>query len=153
MVYCTWVDRVCEVIKYICFIALTVSVHYMVQIKHLQTVTSINDIEFTWRDLGLTLLVFVLIRVIFDKVLLALFDMESLSLYDRFMLEDCEGNWVNMTGASRFGKQDFTTLKEKLFQRLKHVPRCQSKMVKFLGTWYFKKMSEDEFAKVKDVVI
>ena len=140
--------------KYALFIGLSIAVHCWMQIWGMKTATEVREVVFTWRDFGLSAVFFAIYRALFDKLMLILFDMETLGLYDRIMMEDDERNWTNIIGAARFKKQaDFEQMKTHLFERLKHIHRCRSKMVKFFGVWYFKKMSVEEFEGVKDVVI
>ena len=153
IVYYTWCDRFCELLKYVYFTLLAISIHNYVQVEYLKSADEFNDIKFTWRDLGISLVAFAILRSLFDKVLFILFDIEAMSLYDRLMLEDDEKNWTNIMGACRFQKQDFNKLKDHLFERLKQIHRCQSKMVKILGVRHFKKMSDADFERVKDEII
>ena len=94
-----------------------------------------------------------LFRIMYDQVLLSFFQMESLGSYDRLVLEDDDGNRCNILGATRFDQLDFEKLKEHLVSRLKTIHRGKSRLVKFFGVWYFKKMSDIEFETQTDVII
>ena len=85
--------------------------------------------------------------MLYDKLILVIFGFKTLGTYDRLMMEDNPDNWSNILAAFRFEKLDYLELKEHLFDRLKHIDRCTSKMVKFFGVWYFQKMSDEEFEK------
>ena len=152
VIYFTWCDRFCELLKYILFISLSAATHYLMQVHALRTAESLEEVVFTWRDFGLSLLVLAIHRALYDKFLLVFFDMEALGQYDRVMLSDDDKNWTNIMGACRFEKQDYGKLKDHVFERLKGIHRCKSKMVKFFGVWYYKKMSDEEFEKQKDIV-
>lgn len=68
-------------------------------------------------------------------------------------MEDNEGNWTNIIGVLRFEKLEYEGVRQLIFERLKNVGRCRSKMIKLFGIWYFKRMDDEEFESKKDVVV
>jgi hypothetical protein len=53
----------------------------------------------------------------------------------------------------RFEKFEYDKFRTRVFEKLKNVSRCRSKMVKFLGVWYFKRMDDKEFETKKDIIV
>ena len=123
------------------------------QVHIVPTSQKLSDLEFSFRDVGISLFAFALFRLIADRLLLSLFGLETPGVYDRIMMEDSEGNWTNVIGATRFEKLEFESLRDAILDRLEHVHRCRSKMVKIFGVWYFKRMENEEFDRKKDVIV
>lgn len=93
---------------------------------------------------------YVLFVVVWNAVLLFLFDLEALNTYDSMSLQDDHKNYTNIIGAARFEKTDFHEMKEWVMTKSCKLPRARSKLVKFLGAWYFKRMSADEFGEIEE---
>ena len=104
VVYYTCLDRFFEAFKYALVAGFAILVHYLMQVHLLKTAKDIESLEFKWRDLAITILTFAIYRAVFDKLMLLMFKMETLGMYDRLMMEDSAGNWVNIIGAGRFEK-------------------------------------------------
>ena len=153
-IYYTFCDRLWEIAKYLSLAGFTLAIHYLMQVHALsQDFNKFTDLKFSIRDLAISLAAFVLFRLITDRLLYSMFDLETPGVYDRIMMEDAEGNWTNIIGVLRFEKMEFEPFRDLIFERLKNVNRCRSKMVKIFGVWYFKKMGDKEFDKKKDVIV
>lgn len=100
---------------------------------------------FTYRDLFIGGGILFTLRKTSNFLLLTFFDLESLITYDRIMLEDTELQRLNLVCASRWEPYDYEVMKQYIIDKTENINRCRSKLVKYFGIWYFKKMSKEEF--------
>ena len=151
--YYTWLDRTFETLKYLCCLVVVFFTHHFMQRLVYQTAEKTEDVKFFVGDLFIGLALFGVIRLALDQILFHCFGLETLVAYDRIMLEDGPGNWTNIVAMTRWEKFEFEPMKKYIHERSENIHRLRSKLVKFFGVYYFKKMTDQEFETKKDVVI
>lgn len=52
----------------------------------------------------------------------------------------------------RLEKYEAAKMRAYLEERMTKLPRCKSKMYKFMSHWYFKEMSQEEYESKRDVI-
>lgn len=72
---------------------------------------------------------------------------------DTFFLGDDERNYCNIIGFIRLERFKAEEVKNQLFDKTTQFTRNRSKLVKFLGTWWFKEVPMPEMVKQKDKLI
>ena len=93
------------------------------------------------------------ILVLFDVVMWYTAGCEALGPFDAIFLLDDERNVSNVVGALTFEKFEFERMRDHLLKKTEDLHRCRSKLVKKFGIYWFQRMTEEEWAKNKDVVI
>ena len=80
--------------------------------------------------------------------------MEVLGNHDYSFLLDDEKNQHMIVAVGIFEKFDFVTMKNYMAEKCSLTNKCSSKLVKFAGFYWYKKMSKEEWkSKSKDVFL
>lgn len=82
-----------------------------------------------------------------------MFKYEALGAHDYSFLLDEEVNQHIIVGVGIFEKFDYLSMKQYMLKKCTLINKCQSKLVKQFGLFWFKQMSDEEWAQhTKNVV-
>lgn len=71
--------------------------------------------------------------------------LEPLSPFDSITLLDDQKSLINIMGASFFEKFEYESMRKYLIEKTENVHRMRSKLHKFMGMYWYKKLTKEEF--------
>ena len=92
----------------------------------------------------------IVIWQIYSRSMKLFFGLEHLSGMDSFWFHDDSRNYANIVAYLRFERFNADEFRAKLFKNGMNFARNRSKVVKFLGTWWFKEISVEEMYAQRD---
>ena len=118
------------------------------------------DIEVTtwfWQDVFAALaagsIVYVLILRLFNGLMWVVFKCEALGAHDYSFLLDEQHNQHIIIGVGIFEKFDYISMKQYMLEKANKLDKCQSKLVKKFGLFWFQKLTDEEWkTQQKNVV-
>lgn len=95
----------------------------------------------------------ILVFYVIGKILGKWFGLQFASGMDTYWLCDDERNYCNIIGFIRIEKFKAQEVKNQLFEKTTQFTRNRSKLVKFLGTWWYKEIPMEDMIKQKEKLI
>lgn len=91
---------------------------------------------------------------IIDKILIAMFDLEPLTPFDKNYLNDSPEYNMNMLACVKMTKFKYEKMKEFFYENycMKHR-RARSRLVTFFGRYFFKEIPKKEFDAMVDKIL
>lgn len=116
-----------------------------------------NQYERYWAIILLSTLaasiVYSILMSIFKKFMLLAFRYEALGPFDALFLLDDPKNLSNILACCYLEPFEFNQMMQVLLKRLDKLHKCKSKLVKFLGLWWFKEMDDVEWLAKQEYAI
>lgn len=85
--------------------------------------------------------------------MLLVFKYEALGPFDALFLLDDPKNISNIVACCYIEPFEFDSMKRHLLKKLDKLHKCRSKLVKFLGLWWFKEMDDVEWLAKQEYAI
>ena len=84
--------------------------------------------------------------------MLSCFDCEALQPFDLACLSEDSVNYCNILGVLFFEPFEYESMRNFLIMKTENLHKCRSKLTKKLGSFWFQKMSRQEWETKKDDV-
>ena len=92
-------------------------------------------------------LYYFIVLTIFNTIMWVTIKCEALGYHDYSFLLDDDVNQHTIVAVGIFEKFDYVTMKNYLREKTNVIHKCQSKLVKKFGMFWYQKMTEEEWKK------